>query len=175
MRIEETARLADLVETSIRQKIPGKELNNILDNLGLPYSPMNTMHSTSGIIGAADGDIMVTLNEDHHPTADYVRELREQLPREFPGTLFYFLPADITTQILNFGLPAPIDIQLQSNDVAASTQQATSLARGSAARSRAWSICASSSRWTIPRSTSMSTAPKRSRAATPRAMSRKAC
>ncbi len=127
MRIEETARLADLVETSIRRKIPGKELNNILDNLGLPYSPMNTMHSTSGIIGAADGDVMVTLNEHHHPTADYVRELRTSLPREFPGTLFYLLPADITTQILNFGLPAPIDIQLQSNDVAASTQQATSL------------------------------------------------
>src|ERR1700761_199877 len=127
MRIEETARLADQVETSIRQKIPGKELNNILDNIGLPYSPMNTMHSTSGIVGAADGDVMVTLNEDHHPTANYVRELREKLPREFPGTLFYFLPADITTQILNFGLPAPIDIQLQSNDVAASTQQATSL------------------------------------------------
>jgi multidrug efflux pump subunit AcrB len=127
MRIEETARLADLVETSIRHKIPGKELNNILDNLGLPYSPLNTMHSTSGIVGAADGDVMVTLNEDHHPTANYVRELREKLPREFPGTLFYFLPADITTQILNFGLPAPIDIQLQSNDVEASTKEATSL------------------------------------------------
>jgi multidrug efflux pump subunit AcrB len=88
---------------------------------------MNTMHSTSGIVGAADGDVMVTLNEHHRPTAEYVRELRERLPREFPGTLFYFLPADITTQILNFGLPAPIDIQLQSNDVEASTQQATSL------------------------------------------------
>ncbi|HWZ12269.1 MAG TPA: efflux RND transporter permease subunit, partial [Acidobacteriaceae bacterium] len=127
MRIEETARMADLVEASIRSKIPGKELNNILDNIGLPYSPLNTMHSTSGIIGAADGDVMVTLNENHHPTADYVRELRKTLPREFPGTLFYFLPADITTQILNFGLPAPIDIQLQSNDVAASTKQATAL------------------------------------------------
>jgi CzcA family heavy metal efflux pump len=127
MRIEETARLTDLVEASIRQKIPGKDLNNVLDNIGLPYSPMNTMHSTSGIVGAADGDIMVTLNEHHRPTADYVRELRERLPREFPGTLFYLLPADITTQILNFGLPAPIDIQLQSNDVQASTQQATSL------------------------------------------------
>jgi len=127
MRIEETARLADLVETSIRNKIPARELNNILDNLGLPYSPMNTMHSTSGIVGASDGDIMVTLNENHHPTADYVRDLRKKLPREFPGTLFYFLPADITTQILNFGLPAPIDIQLQSNDVAASTKEATAL------------------------------------------------
>jgi CzcA family heavy metal efflux pump len=127
MRIEETARLADLVESSIRETIPKREVNNILDNLGLPYSPMNTMHSTSGIIGASDGDIMVTLNRDHHPTADYVRTLREKLPREFPGTLFYFLPADITTQILNFGLPAPIDIQLQSDDIAASNQQATAL------------------------------------------------
>jgi CzcA family heavy metal efflux pump len=127
MRIEETARLADLVENSIRKAIPERELDNILDNIGLPYSPMNTMHSTSGIIGASDGDIMVTLNGDHHPTADYVRTLREKLPHEFPGTLFYFLPADITTQILNFGLPAPIDIQLQSDDIAASTQQATTL------------------------------------------------
>jgi CzcA family heavy metal efflux pump len=127
MRIEETARLADLVETSIRNKIPPSELNNILDNLGLPYSPMNTMHSTSGMIGASDGDILVTLNEKHHPTGGYVRELRRDLPREFPGTLFYFLPADITTQILNFGLPAPIDIQIQSNDIDASTKEATSL------------------------------------------------
>jgi CzcA family heavy metal efflux pump len=127
LRIEETARLADLIETSIRQKIPDKELNNILDNIGLPYSPLNTMHSTSGIVGASDGDILVTLNEDHHPTANYIRDLRKRLAREFPGTLFYFLPADITTQILNFGLPAPIDIQLQSDDVQASTREATSL------------------------------------------------
>jgi CzcA family heavy metal efflux pump len=127
LRIEETARLADEVEHSIRQIIPAKEVNNILDNLGMPYSPMNTMHSTSGIIGASDGDVMVTLNEDHHPTADYVHALRRKLPPAFPGTSFYFLPADITTQILNFGLPAPIDIQLQSNDVNASTQQADAM------------------------------------------------
>jgi multidrug efflux pump subunit AcrB len=126
-RIEETARSADLIEASIRRKIPGKEINNILDNIGLPYSPMNTMHSTSGVVGAADGDVMVTLNEDHHPTANYIRSLRKELPREFPGVLFYFLPADITTQILNFGLPAPIDIQLQSNDIVASTREATDL------------------------------------------------
>ncbi len=126
-RIEETARLADQIETSIRRKIPGKEVSNILDNLGLPYSPYNTMHLTSGIVGAEDGDILVSLNEDHHPTANYVRQLRKELPREFPGTEFYFLPADITTQILNFGLPAPIDIQFQSNDVAAGTQQATAM------------------------------------------------
>jgi multidrug efflux pump subunit AcrB len=126
-RIEETARLADQVETAIRGKIPGREVNNILDNLGLPYSPYNTMHLTSGIVGSEDGDILVSLNEDHQPTAKYVRQLRRDLPREFPGTQFYFLPADITTQILNFGLPAPIDIQLQSDDVDASTRQATAM------------------------------------------------
>jgi multidrug efflux pump subunit AcrB len=126
-RIEETARLADQIEASIRGKIPGREVNNILDNLGLPYSPYNTMHTTSGIVGAEDGDILVSLNEDHHPTANYVRRLRKELPREFPGTQFYFLPADITTQILNFGLPAPIDIQFQSDDVVAATQQATAM------------------------------------------------
>ena len=126
-RIEETARLADLVETSIRNKIPPNEIASILDNIGLPYSPMNTMHSTSGMVGAEDGDVMVSLKEDHHPTADYVRTLRRELPREFPGAQFYFLPADITTQILNFGLPAPIDIQLQSNDIPASVEQATSM------------------------------------------------
>jgi CzcA family heavy metal efflux pump len=127
LRIEETARLADQVEDTIRQTIPPREVNNILDNLGMPYSPMNTMHSTSGIIGASDGDVMVTLNEKHHPTAEYIHTLRRKLPLAFPGTSFYFLPADITTQILNFGLPAPIDIQLQSNDVQASTAQATAM------------------------------------------------
>jgi multidrug efflux pump subunit AcrB len=126
-RIEETARLADQVEASIRRKLPSKEVNNILDNLGLPYSPYNTMHLTSGIVGAEDGDILVSLNEDHHPTANYVRQLRRDLPREFPGVQFYFLPADITTQILNFGLPAPIDIQFQSDDVAEGTRQATAM------------------------------------------------
>ncbi len=127
LRIEETARLSDQIEASIRRKIPSSELSNILDNIGLPYSPMNTMHSTSGLIGASDGDILVSLNEKHHPTADYVRQLRHDLPREFPGTMLYFLPADITTQILNFGLPAPIDIQLQSNDMDASTKVATDM------------------------------------------------
>ncbi len=127
MRIEDTAQLADLVESTIRQTIPPSQLNNILDNIGLPYSPMNTMHSTSGIIGAEGGDIMVSLNPRHRPTADYVRELRRILPRKFPGTVFYFLPADITTQILNFGLPAPIDIQIQSDNIEASSQIASGL------------------------------------------------
>ena len=115
-RIEETARLCDLVEASIRQQIPAQETDNVLDNIGLPYSTINFMHSTSGLIGAGDADIMVSLNEKHRPTADYVRELRSTLPREFPGTTFYFLPADMVTQVLNFGLPAPIDIQIDGTD-----------------------------------------------------------
>ena len=89
-RIEETARLADLVEASIRQQIPAREMDNILDNIGLPYSTINYMHSTSGLIGAGDADILVSLKEKHHPTANYVRELRRTLPRDFPGTTFIF-------------------------------------------------------------------------------------
>jgi multidrug efflux pump subunit AcrB len=127
LRIEETAKLCDLVEDNIRQQVPRKEIVSILDNIGLPYSPMNTMHSTSGLIGASDADVMVSLGEDHHPTAEYVRKLREELPRAFPGVLFYFLPADITTQILNFGLPAPIDVQIQGTDVDESKQLADTL------------------------------------------------
>jgi multidrug efflux pump subunit AcrB len=115
-RIEETARLCDLVEASIRRQIPTRETDNILDNIGLPYSTINLMHSTSGLIGAGDADIMVSLSEKHRPTADYIRELRLTLPREFPGTTFYFLPADMVTQVLNFGLPAPIDIQIDGTD-----------------------------------------------------------
>ena len=115
-RIEETARLCDQIEDSIRSTIPQNQMDNVLDNIGLPYSPMNTQHATSGLFGAADADIMVSLKQDHSPTEDYVRTLRQRLPREFPGVTFYFLPADIVTQILNFGLPAPIDIQIEGND-----------------------------------------------------------
>jgi CzcA family heavy metal efflux pump len=115
-RIEESAKLSDEVEASIRRTIPDRELDSIADNIGLPYSSINYMHSTSGLIGAGDADILVSLNENHHPTAAYVRELRKQLPAQFPGTTFYFLPADITTQILNFGLPAPVDIQIEGAD-----------------------------------------------------------
>jgi multidrug efflux pump subunit AcrB len=116
-RIEETARLCDLVENSIRQVVPRHEMDTIVDNIGLPYSPMNTMHSTDGMIGAGDADITVSLDPKHHPTADYVRTLRKKLPQEFPGVTFYFLPADIITQILNFGLPAPIDVQIEGSDI----------------------------------------------------------
>src|SRR6202049_4060028 len=116
-RIEETAKLCDLVEGTIRREIPEREVNNILDNIGLPYSAINFMHSTSGQIGAGDADILVSLKEDHHATADYIQRLRETLPREYPGATFYFLPSDIVTQVLNFGLPAPIDIQIEGTDI----------------------------------------------------------
>jgi len=116
-RIEETAKLCDSVETFIRREIPRAEMDTILDNIGLPYSTINLMHSTSGLIGAGDADILVSLKEKHHPTADYVRQLRLVLPRKFPGTVFYFLPADMVTQVLNFGLPAPIDIQIEGADI----------------------------------------------------------
>jgi multidrug efflux pump subunit AcrB len=115
-RIEDTANICDLIEQSIRKIIPAAQTDNILDNIGLPYSTMNTQHATSGLFGAADADIMVSLKGDHRPTADFVRELRDRLPREFPDVTFYFLPADIVTQILNFGLPAPIDIQIDGTD-----------------------------------------------------------
>src|SRR6202140_163697 len=116
-RIEETAKLCDLVEGAIRREIPEREVNNILDNIGLPYSSINFMHSTSALIGAGEADILVSLNEDHHSTADYIQRLRETLPREYPGATFYFLPSDIVTQVLNFGLPAPVDIQIEGTDI----------------------------------------------------------
>jgi CzcA family heavy metal efflux pump len=117
LRIEETAKLCDQVEAQIRRTIPANQLDNILDNIGLPYSGFNTMHATSGLVGASDADITVSLKENHSPTADYIRQLRQSLPPQFPGDLFYFLPADITTQILNFGLPSPIDVQIQGSNV----------------------------------------------------------
>jgi multidrug efflux pump subunit AcrB len=119
-RIEEMARLCDLVEGAIRREIPSNELRIVLDNIGLPYSQINLSYSNSGQIGSGDADVLVTLSEKHRPTDDYIRDLRKSLPREFPGTTFYLLPADIVTQILNFGLPAPIDIQVTGNDVQSS-------------------------------------------------------
>jgi multidrug efflux pump subunit AcrB len=118
------ARLVDLVEGSIRQTIPSSEMDNVLDTIGLPYSNINYIYSRSGLTGAADADILVSLKEKHHPAADYVRTLRDKLPQEYPGATFYFLPADIVTQTLNFGLPAPIDIQIDSADIEANAQVA---------------------------------------------------
>jgi multidrug efflux pump subunit AcrB len=123
-RVEDTAMLCDLIERSIRREIPGPEVDNITDNIGLPYSQLNYIYSTSGAIGAADADIMVALSAKHHSTPDYIRNLRKVLPREFPGTTFYFLPADMTTQILNFGLPAPVDVQIEGQDLQANRRLA---------------------------------------------------
>ncbi len=111
-RIEETARLCDEVDGAIREEIPKAELGTIIDNIGLPYSGLNLSYSNSAPVGPADADIQVSLAEKHHPTDDYVQALRESLPKKFPGVTFYTLPVDIVTQILNFGLPAPLDIQI---------------------------------------------------------------
>jgi multidrug efflux pump subunit AcrB len=116
-RIEETARLCDLVEQSIREQIPPNEVSSVIDNIGLPYSGINLSYSTSAPIGPGDADILVTLSEHHHSTDTYVHDLRIKLANEFPGVTFAFLPADIVSQILNFGLPAPIDVQIVGNDV----------------------------------------------------------
>ncbi len=111
-RIEETAALCDHVDATIRQIVPASEVVTIVDNIGLPYSGLNLSYSTSAPVGPGDADIQVQLTEDHHPTADYVERLRPVLAREYPGVTFYVLPVDIVTQILNFGLAAPIDIQI---------------------------------------------------------------
>jgi multidrug efflux pump subunit AcrB len=111
-RIEETAKLCDFIENSIREVIPQNELTNILDNIGLPYSGINTSYSNSGVIGPADADIQVSLAERHRPTAEYLARLRSTLQEKFPAVTFYFLPSDMVSQILNFGLPAPIDVQI---------------------------------------------------------------
>jgi multidrug efflux pump subunit AcrB len=112
LRIEETAKLVDEIETAIRNEIPAHDLAGILDNIGLPNSTLNLSYSDSGLVGPGDADIMVQLRRGHRPTDEYVRALRHRLNREFPGVLFYFLPADIVSQTINFGLPAPFDVQI---------------------------------------------------------------
>jgi multidrug efflux pump subunit AcrB len=106
------------VENSIRSEIPAREIDSISDNIGLPYSSINLLHSTSGFLGMADADIMVTLQKEHHATAGYVRTLRRKLAADYPGVVFYALPADMTSQVLNFGLPSPIDVQIEGNNLA---------------------------------------------------------
>src|SRR5215469_10779560 len=116
MRIEETERLSGEVNKVIRSVVPADELGGILDNIGIPNSSINLSYNTSGTIGANDADILVSLKPGHAPTENYVRELRRRLVRQFPGDLFYFLPADIVSQTLNFGLPAPFDVQVLGRD-----------------------------------------------------------
>jgi multidrug efflux pump subunit AcrB len=127
-RIEETARLVDQIERSIRTKIPASELSGILDNIGLPTSGINLSYSNSGTIGNADAEILGSLQTKHHPTADYVARLREELPKEFPGTSFFFEPADIVSQTLNFGLPAPLDVQIVGRDTVGNFAAASQIA-----------------------------------------------
>ncbi len=129
LRVEETARLCDQIEAVLREEIPGNELQTILDNIGLPNSGINQSYSSNGTIGSSDVEILIGLDpEHHHPTAGYIRRLREVLPQRFPGVEFFFQPADIVTQILNFGLPAPIDVQVVGTDVQSSYEIAQQIA-----------------------------------------------
>ena len=127
MRIEETANLCDQVEQLIRRQIPASEVQSVIDNIGLPYSGINLSYSNSAPVGSSDADILVTLSANHHPTDDYIHQLRLTLPKQFPGVSFAFLPADMVGQILNFGLPAPIDVQVVGNDLAGNRLYADAL------------------------------------------------
>ncbi len=127
MRIEETARNVDLIEQMIRQVIPANQLQGIIDNLGIPYSGINLSYNNTGTMSAADGDILVSLEENHDPTDNYVQKIRTRLQKDFPGVGYWFPPADIVAQILNFGLPAPLDIQLIGANRAANSAFARSL------------------------------------------------
>ena len=116
-RVEETAVLCDHVEKLIRQTIPPAELESIVDNIGLPVSGINVSYNNGGTIGPFDADVLISLNrENHHPTAGYIRKLRHDLNKAFPGVSFFFQPADIVSQVLNFGLPSPIDVQIVGRD-----------------------------------------------------------
>ncbi|CAM5409264.1 Multidrug transporter MdtC OS=Afipia felis OX=1035 GN=mdtC_3 PE=4 SV=1 [Afipia felis] len=128
-RVEETAnQLAD-IQKAIRQVIPPDELDTMTDNIGIPYSGINMTYNNTGVIGTQDGDIQIKLKEGHQPTDIYVKALREQLPRAFPGVTFAFLPADIVSQILNFGSPAPIDLQIRGANIDANFKYANDLLR----------------------------------------------
>ena len=127
MRVEETAGRFAEVEKAIREVIPAAEVGAVADNIGTYLSSINTIYNNTGTIGESDGDIQISLNEGHAPTADYVARLRQELPRRFPGISFSFLPADIVSQILNFGAPAPIDLQVRGNDLGADYAYANKL------------------------------------------------
>ena len=128
-RVERTAQITAAIQATIRRMIPPSELDAIIDNIGLPVSGINTAYNNTGTVGSQDADIEISLKEGHRPTAEYVREMRERLPREFPGMVFSFPPADIVSQILNFGTPAPIDLQIQGGDLQANAAYAGVLLR----------------------------------------------
>jgi multidrug efflux pump subunit AcrB len=117
-RVEESANKFAELQKAIRQIIPPEDLDAVVDNIGFPVSGINMTYNATGTIGSQDGDIQIKLKEGHRPTAEYVRMLREELPRQFPGVTFAFLPADIISQILNFGAPAPIEVQIRGPDLA---------------------------------------------------------
>jgi multidrug efflux pump subunit AcrB len=127
-RIEETAKLIDQVEASIRKEIPPDQFRGLLDNIGIPASSINLTYNDSGLVGTGDADILVSLQPGHLPTGGFVKQLRRRLAREFPGITFYFLPADIVSQSINFGLPAPFDIQLVGRDQVENREIAARLA-----------------------------------------------
>ena len=127
MRIEETAARFSAVEKAIREVIPPAEVEAVVDNIGTYLSSINTIYNNTGTIGESDGDIQISLKQGHAPTAGYVARLRNELPRRFPGLTFSFLPADIVSQILNFGAPAPIDLQVRGNDLGADYAYANKL------------------------------------------------
>ncbi|MBV8406454.1 MAG: efflux RND transporter permease subunit [Alphaproteobacteria bacterium] len=126
-RVEETAKQFAAIQKAIRQIIPSAEIATMVDNVGMPISGINMTYNNTGTIGSQDGEIQIKLTPDHHPTADYVRELRHQLPERFPGFTFSFLPADIISQILNFGAPSPIDIQVRATDLTAGFEHANKI------------------------------------------------
>ncbi|WP_175764115.1 efflux RND transporter permease subunit, partial [Burkholderia ambifaria] len=124
-----TAEILARVQQAVRGIIPPAELGTMVDNMGLSSSGINTAYNNTGTIGSQDGGIQITLNEGHGPTADYVRRMREELPRRFPGVTISFPPADIISQILNFGSPAPIDLQVRGNNLAANFDYTNTLLR----------------------------------------------
>ena len=126
-RVEENANQFADIQKAIRKIIPPDQIDTITDNIGMPISGINMTYNNTGVMGPSDGDIQIKLKEDHPPTENYVKAMREQLPRLFPGTTFAFLPADIVNQILNFGAPAPIDLQVRGNNLNANFEYATKL------------------------------------------------
>jgi multidrug efflux pump subunit AcrB len=128
-RVEQTATQFAEIEKALREIIPAEQLSTIVDNIGFPISGINMTYNNTGTIGTQDGDIQIQLSEEHRPTKEFVRSLREELPVRFPGTTFSFLPADIISQILNFGAPAPIEIQIRGPDVKGNFAYADKLLR----------------------------------------------
>ena len=126
-RLEESANQFADIQKAIKKIIPPDGIETMTDNIGMPISGINMTYNNTGVMGSQDGDIQIKLKEDHPPTENYVKAMREQLPQLFPGTSFAFLPADIVNQILNFGAPAPIDLQVRGNNLNANFAYATNL------------------------------------------------